>query len=149
MFFSYRDQFGDFFLLLLMCHTVGEPLRLQFLLNFLHCFPVPSSKFKWIQIKPNPNELWLVEWYQLCHSIWEIWGNMKVPFSNIGGVILTFCYFFQIVLISFKDFQCFPVSYSTFWLLDCWSCVLSGEKIWNLGIIVEWISRFLILWQLL
>ena len=67
---------------------------------------------------------------EVGHSIWEIPRNMKVPFPNIGEVILTFCYFFQIVLISFKDFQCFVVPQTKF--LGCWTVVVVFFHVTNL-----------------
>ena len=65
---SFNDRIDDSFLdivsvFLIFWLSLSDSITL-FFLNFLHCFPVPESKFKLIQIKPNPNELWLVEWYR-------------------------------------------------------------------------------------
>ena len=49
-----------------------------------------------------------------CFST-QKYSGMEVPFYNIAGIILMLWWVFQILLISFKYFQCFPVPETTFW----------------------------------
>ena len=73
---------------------------LIFNLNFFHCFPVLEKKFKLIQIKPNPNELWLVEWDRgvsfhmrnlgkykgLISQYWRAYSNILLNFSDCTNI---------------------------------------------------------------
>ena len=49
-----------------------------------------------------------------CFST-QKYSGMEVPFYNIAGIILVLWWVFQILLISFKYFQCFPVPETKFW----------------------------------
>ena len=43
-------------------------------------------------------------------------GRMDNPFLGIASAFLMFFFFFQILLISFKDIKCFPVLEAKLWL---------------------------------
>ena len=121
-----------------VCHSWWGYLGL-FKVSFLNIAQViPETRF------------WFCDWYWGV-SLWAgkfgtlEYSRMNVTFHNIGGVILIFCYFFQIILISFKNISCFSVQGTKFGCVTGTEVCYCRQGVLEYRNILEWQSHFSLL----